>query len=41
MGKYILAYDIGTTGSKTTLFDLNGKITSSRYTPYKTFYPKL
>lgn len=40
MGKYILAHDIGTTGNKAALFNLEGKLISSSYTPYKTFYLK-
>ena len=40
MGKYILAHDIGTTGNKAALFDLDGVLISNSYTPYQTFYPK-
>jgi len=40
MGKYILSHDIGTTGSKAALFSFDGKLISSNYIPYETFYPK-
>jgi len=39
-GKYILAYDIGTTGAKGTLFDLNLKPLSQAYESYPLIYPK-
>jgi len=39
-GKYVLAYDIGTTGAKGTLFDLNLKPLSQAYEDYPILYPK-
>ena len=35
----ILAHDLGTTGNKASLYDLNGKLLSSHYHPYETQYP--
>ena len=39
-GKYVLSYDIGTTGAKGTLFDLNLKPLSHAYIGYPILYPK-
>lgn len=38
MAKYILAYDLGTTGNKSTIFDLNGSVIESSFFEYKTNY---
>lgn len=37
---YILAHDLGTSGNKATLYDLNGKLHTSSFYEYETFYPK-
>lgn len=37
---YILAHDLGTSGNKATLYDLNGKLHSSTFFEYQTVYPK-
>ena len=39
-GKYVLTYDIGTTGAKATLFDLKLKPLSNAYEDYPILYPK-
>ena len=40
MGKeLILAYDLGTTGAKTTIFATDGAIVASDYHPYPTYHP--
>ena len=36
---YIIAYDLGTTGNKATMFDENGKMVTSTLSEYKTYYP--
>lgn len=36
---YILAYDIGTTGAKSCLFDERLNLVASMYSPYETSYP--
>jgi xylulokinase len=38
---YILAHDLGTSGNKATLYDLNGNLCSSSVYEYKTYYPKV
>ncbi len=40
MGRYILAHDLGTSGNKATLYDVNGKLCSSSFYGYETYYPK-
>jgi xylulokinase len=40
MGATILAFDLGTTGNKATLFDETGKAVASAFRPYETIYPK-
>lgn len=37
--EYIIAYDLGTTGNKATLFRIDGKLSASAFVPYETFYP--
>ncbi len=38
MAKFILSYDLGTTGNKSTVFDLNGNVVCSKYIEYPTKY---
>jgi len=38
--RYIIAYDLGTTGNKATIFDDEGNLVSSAFSGYKTYYPK-
>lgn len=38
--RYIIAYDLGTTGNKATIFDDEGNLVSSTFSGYKTYYPK-
>ncbi|GAG58502.1 unnamed protein product [marine sediment metagenome] len=38
--KYLAGIDVGTTGSKTGIFDLNGNLISSGYREYSCSYPK-
>jgi xylulokinase len=38
--KYMLAHDIGTTGNKASLYQMDGQLVDSHYYPYQTFYPK-
>lgn len=38
--KYIVGIDVGTTGTKTIIFDLNGSIVGSGYKEYACIYPK-
>ena len=38
--KYLVGIDIGTTGSKVAIFDLNGKILSIGYREYTSIYPR-
>jgi len=37
---YLLAHDVGTTGDKATLFDLDGRLVASVLKEYETFHPK-
>lgn len=39
--EYIIAYDLGTTGNKATLFRTDGKLLASSFYPYETFYPAI
>lgn len=34
--EYLLAHDLGTTGNKSTLFDIDGKMIATAYSPYTT-----
>jgi xylulokinase len=36
---YIIAYDLGTTGNKATLYDIEGKLLANSFSGYNTFYP--
>ncbi|MBN1858872.1 xylulokinase [Candidatus Bipolaricaulota bacterium] len=38
MNKYLLAYDLGTTGSKASLFDAQGQLLANSYDEYETDY---
>jgi len=38
--KYLVGIDVGTTGTKTIIFDLNGAIVGSGYKEYSCIYPK-
>jgi xylulokinase len=40
MGARILAFDLGTTGNKATLFDETGRAVASAFRPYETIYPR-
>ena len=40
MSRYILAYDLGTGGNKSSLYDLDGKCLSECFEAYPTYYPK-
>jgi xylulokinase len=37
---YILAHDIGTTGDKATLFGEDGRLVTSAFSSYPTYYPQ-
>jgi xylulokinase len=37
---YIIAYDLGTGGTKASLFDVNGNSLASHFFPCKTYYPE-
>ena len=39
MVQKILAYDLGTGGSKASLYDVDGACVASAFVPYETFYP--
>ena len=39
-GKYIAGIDIGTTGAKTAIFDVDGNIRASGYREYTCSYPR-
>lgn len=36
---YVIAYDLGTTGNKATLYSIDGKLQASAFSSYRTFYP--
>ena len=38
--KYVLAFDLGTGGNKSVLFDSSGKLIGSGFSAYKTYYPQ-
>lgn len=38
--KYILAYDLGTGGNKTVLYNSEGKLLKKALVPYQTIYPQ-
>ena len=40
MGRYILAIDQGTTGSRCFIFDSKGKVLSSSYQEFPQYFPK-
>lgn len=39
MGQYILAHDLGTSGNKSTLYDVEGALCASELYEYPTYYP--
>ncbi len=41
MAAYILSHDLGTTGDKAALFSSEGKLVSSHFSSYPTYYPRL
>ena len=41
MSRYILAYDLGTSGCKASLYDADGQRLASRAVPYGTLYPRV
>jgi len=40
MGPYIIAYDLGTGGNKSSLYDTDGRCCAESFIPYTTHYPK-
>ena len=40
MAKYILAFDLGTGGNKSALYDLEGSCLAETFTGYETYYPR-
>ena len=40
MGPYIIAYDLGTGGNKSSLYDMDGKCCAESFIPYTTHYPE-
>ncbi|MDY6916430.1 MAG: FGGY-family carbohydrate kinase [Chloroflexota bacterium] len=40
MAEYIVAHDVGTSGSKAVLVDTTGRIVGKSYAPYRVLYPK-
>lgn len=40
MARYILAHDLGTSGNKATLYDVNGALMGSLVAGYPTYYPQ-
>lgn len=40
MGPYIIAYDLGTGGNKSSLYDADGKCYAESFIPYGTYYPR-
>jgi len=39
MGRYILAWDLGTGGNKASLYDVDGNCLAAIFVPYETRYP--
>ena len=39
MGRYIIAYDLGTGGNKASLYAQDGTCIASTFVPYETIYP--
>jgi xylulokinase len=39
MGKYVIAYDLGTGGNKASLYDVDGNCLAETFVPYPTRYP--
>jgi xylulokinase len=40
MGRYIIAYDLGTGGNKASLYEQEGSCLASTFVPYETLYPQ-
>ncbi len=40
MPEYLTAIDVGTTGCRTMVFDLNGRVIATAYQEYNSYYPK-
>lgn len=40
MMQYLLAHDLGTSGNKATLYDVNGNLVASDVSTYSTYYPQ-
>ncbi len=40
VGKYLVGIDVGTTGTKTIIFNMEGQIVGSGYKEYSCYYPK-
>ena len=40
MGKYLIAYDLGTGGSKSALYDDQGQCVAECFQAYPTYYPR-
>lgn len=39
--KYVIAYDLGTTGNKATLYNNEGELKASTFVGYETYYPNI
>ena len=39
MGKYVIAYDLGTGGNKASLYDVDGNCLAETFVSYPTSYP--
>ena len=40
MGKYLIAYDLGTGGNKASLYDAKGNCVADTFVTYQTYYPR-
>ena len=40
MGRYIIAYDLGTGGNKASIYHIEGHCLAGSFVPYATYYPK-
>ena len=39
MGRFVIAYDLGTSGNKASIYDTEGKCVGESFVPYSTHYP--
>ena len=39
MGNYVIAFDLGTGGNKSVLYDVEGNCIGKSFVPYQTHYP--